>query len=61
MEVVVFFFCCSGVCFIVVVIVVIEVGYGDCYNIFEGFEGDKDVNGYCNNIGGWCWVGFFWY
>jgi len=30
-----------------------EAGFPDCYNILEGFEGNKDVNGQRNRIGGW--------
>ena len=30
-----------------------EQGWNSCYNILEGFEGEKDVNGQRNNIGGW--------
>ncbi len=28
-------------------------GYPSCYNILEGFEGDKDANGHRNQTGGW--------
>lgn len=28
-------------------------GYENCYNVLEGFEGDKDVNGHRGTIGGW--------
>ena len=37
-----------------------EAGYGDCYNILEGFEGDKDANGHRGNIGGWRKAGLPW-
>ncbi len=30
-----------------------ENGYPDCYNILEGFEGDKDATGQRNKVGGW--------
>ncbi|TDI82125.1 MAG: rhodanese-like domain-containing protein [Betaproteobacteria bacterium] len=30
-----------------------ESGYPDCYNILEGFEGDKDTNGHRGVKGGW--------
>jgi rhodanese-related sulfurtransferase len=38
-----------------------EAGYGDCYNILEGFEGDKDANGRRNTIGGWRLAGLPWH
>ena len=39
-----------------------EHGYKNCYNILQGFEGDKDANGHRKTIGGWCradlpWIG----
>jgi rhodanese-related sulfurtransferase len=30
-----------------------EAGFPDCYNILEGFEGNKDANGQRNRTGGW--------
>ncbi len=38
-----------------------EAGYGNCYNILEGFEGDKDANGHRNTVGGWRFSGLPWY
>ena len=37
-----------------------ENGYTDCYNVLEGFEGDKDANGQRNRIGGWRKAGLPW-
>ena len=37
-----------------------ENGYGDCYNILEGFEGDKDASGHRNTVGGWRMAGLPW-
>lgn len=37
-----------------------ENGYGDCYNILEGFEGDKDAHGHRNTVGGWRHAGLPW-
>ncbi len=34
--------------------------YGNCYNILEGFEGDRDANGQRNHIGGWRQAGLPW-
>jgi rhodanese-related sulfurtransferase len=35
-------------------------GWGNCYNILEGFEGDKDANGQRGNVGGWRRAGLPW-
>lgn len=35
-------------------------GYADCYNVLEGFEGDRDANGQRNRIGGWRHAGLPW-
>jgi rhodanese-related sulfurtransferase len=35
-------------------------GYPSCYNILEGFEGDKDANGQRNKINGWRHAGLPW-
>ncbi|HRI92029.1 rhodanese-like domain-containing protein [Accumulibacter sp.] len=32
----------------------------DCYNVLEGFEGDKDANGQRGTIGGWRQAGLPW-
>jgi rhodanese-related sulfurtransferase len=37
-----------------------EAGFPDCYNILEGFEGNKDANGQRNTIGGWRAAGLPW-
>lgn len=39
-----------------------ENGYTQCYDILQGFEGEKDAHGHRKTIGGWCsadlpWVG----
>lgn len=39
-----------------------ENGYANCFDILEGFEGDKDSEGHRKTIGGWCkanlpWIG----
>lgn len=38
-----------------------EAGFPECYNILEGFEGDKDANGQRNRSGGWRAAGLPWY
>lgn len=37
-----------------------EAGYRSCYNVLEGFEGDRDANGQRNRIGGWRHAGLPW-
>jgi rhodanese-related sulfurtransferase len=38
-----------------------EAGFPDCYNILEGFEGNKDANGQRNRSGGWRACGLPWH
>ncbi len=38
-----------------------ENGYSNCYNVLEGFEGDKDANGRRNTSGGWRHAGLPWH
>jgi rhodanese-related sulfurtransferase len=37
-----------------------EHGYAQCYDILEGFEGDKDAEGHRKNVSGWCKAGLPW-
>jgi rhodanese-related sulfurtransferase len=37
-----------------------EHGYQHCYDILEGFEGDKDEQGHRKNVNGWCKSGLPW-
>ena len=37
-----------------------QSGYPDCYNILEGFEGDKDATGHRSAKGGWKAAGLPW-
>lgn len=37
-----------------------QAGYGECYNVLEGFEGDKDDAGHRNSVGGWRAAGLPW-
>jgi len=37
-----------------------QAGYRDCYNIKEGFEGEKDNNKHRNTTGGWRAAGLPW-
>ena len=35
-------------------------GFTQCYDILEGFEGDKDALGHRKNVNGWCFAGLPW-
>lgn len=35
-------------------------GYENCFDILEGFEGDKDAEGHRKTVGGWCKAGLPW-
>ncbi len=37
-----------------------EAGFANCYNVAEGFEGDKDAHGRRNSVGGWKAAGLPW-
>lgn len=37
-----------------------QAGYTECYNVLEGFEGDKDAAGHRNTKGGWRAAGLPW-
>jgi rhodanese-related sulfurtransferase len=60
-EAVVMFLCRSGARSIAAASAATEAGYTNCYNILEGFEGDKDVSGQRNHIGGWRKAGLPWF
>ena len=59
-QALVMFLCRSGVRSIGAATAATEAGYNSCYNILEGFEGDKDANGHRSNIGGWRKAGLPW-
>ncbi|AXS81031.1 rhodanese-like domain-containing protein [Dechloromonas sp. HYN0024] len=59
-EALVMFLCRSGVRSVGAATAATEAGYNSCYNILEGFEGDKDANGHRNTIGGWRKAGLPW-
>ena len=58
-EAVVLFVCRSGVRSHQAACLASEAGY-TCYNVLEGFEGDKDANGQRGKIGGWRHAGLPW-
>lgn len=37
-----------------------EQGYKHCYDILEGFEGDKNEQGHRKTVSGWCKAGLPW-
>ena len=37
-----------------------EAGYPNCYNILEGFEGDRDARGHRSSVNGWRLAGLPW-
>lgn len=37
-----------------------QAGYAECYNVLEGFEGDKDASGHRSTRGGWRHAGLPW-
>lgn len=38
-----------------------QAGFADCYNVLEGFEGDKDDNGQRGTLNGWRKAGLPWH
>ena len=37
-----------------------QAGYTECYNVLEGFEGDKDPHGQRGKLNGWRFAGLPW-
>lgn len=59
-EAVVLFLCRSGARSDAAARLATAAGYNACYNILEGFEGDKDANQQRNKVGGWRHAGLPW-
>lgn len=59
-EALVLFICRSGVRSDYAARLATDAGYGNCYNVLEGFEGDRDAAGRRNRIGGWRHAGLPW-
>lgn len=59
-EALLLFLCRSGARSHNAATVAIQAGHTDCYNILEGFEGDKDANHQRNKVGGWRHAGLPW-
>ncbi|MFZ5508892.1 MAG: rhodanese-like domain-containing protein [Pseudomonadota bacterium] len=59
-EALVMFICRSGNRSHNAAVAATQAGYPDCYNVLEGFEGDKDATGQRGKIGGWRLAGLPW-
>ena len=59
-EALILFLCRSGIRSDGAARLAAEAGFGNCYNILEGFEGDKDASGHRGNVGGWRHAGLPW-
>jgi rhodanese-related sulfurtransferase len=59
-ESLVLFICRSGVRSHYAAIAATKAGFGDCYNVLEGFEGERDEEGHRNKKAGWRAAGLPW-
>ncbi len=59
-ESLVLFICRSGARSNAAAVAATQAGYQDCYNVLEGFEGEKDTNGHRNTLDGWREAGLPW-
>ncbi|WP_435627828.1 rhodanese-like domain-containing protein [Candidatus Ferrigenium straubiae] len=59
-EALVLFICRSGMRSNAAAAAATKAGYGDCYNVLEGFEGEKDGDEHRNALGGWRVAGLPW-
>lgn len=59
-ESLVMFICRSGQRSHQAALIALEAGFTNCYNVLEGFEGDKDANHQRGMIGGWRHAGLPW-
>lgn len=59
-ESLVLFICRSGNRSHYAAIAATEAGFPDCYNVLEGFQGDKDASGQRDKLGGWRLAGLPW-
>jgi rhodanese-related sulfurtransferase len=60
-EALVMFICRSGARSHSAAAAAASAGYTQCYNVLEGFEGDRDSEGRRNSVGGWRFAGLPWY
>lgn len=59
-ERIVLFLCRSGVRSRQAATLATAAGYRHCFDILEGFEGEKDHHGHRKSVGGWCLAGLPW-
>ncbi len=59
-ESLVMFLCRSGARSHAAATMATQAGYLDCYNVLQGFEGDKDADAHRNTLGGWRAAGLPW-
>lgn len=59
-EALLMFICRSGVRSHNAAALACAAGFSACYNVLEGFEGDKDANGQRGKTGGWRHAGLPW-
>ncbi len=59
-DTVILFLCRSGVRSRHAAKLATENGYTQCYDILEGFEGNKDSEGHRKTVEGWCKQGLPW-
>jgi rhodanese-related sulfurtransferase len=59
-EALTMFICRSGGRSHFAAIAATQAGYADCYNVLEGFEGDKNTDEQRNTRGGWRKAGLPW-
>jgi len=60
-ESLVMFICRSGARSHAAAAAAATAGYTQCYNVLEGFQGDKDAQGHRDALGGWRFAGLPWY
>jgi rhodanese-related sulfurtransferase len=60
-EALVMFICRSGARSHLAAAAAAAAGYTQCYNVLEGFQGDKDGHGRRDTVGGWRVVGLPWH
>ncbi len=59
-EALVLFICRSGARSHAAAVAATQAGFRDCYNVLEGFEGDKDGRGHRSSSQGWRVAGLPW-
>jgi rhodanese-related sulfurtransferase len=56
----IFLICRSGARSAAAASALTEAGFSNCYNVAEGFEGDRDGEGHRGTVGGWKHAGLPW-